>query len=66
MNSMKLGQTYISTDDRRGFIWKSDKFLTDGMHVVLVGVDEPKRRKTVSLWALENRRLFTPIEPQAA
>jgi hypothetical protein len=34
------------------------------MHVVLVGAAEPNRRKTVSLWALENRRLFTPIEPE--
>jgi hypothetical protein len=63
---MKLGQTYTATDDSRRFIWKSDKLLPDGMHVVLVGAAEPKRRKTVSLWALENRRLFTPIEPQAA
>jgi hypothetical protein len=61
---MKLGQTYTATDDSRRFIWKSDKLLTDGMHVVLVGAAEPNRRKTVSLWALENRRLFTPIEPE--
>jgi len=37
--------------------------LMDGIHVVLVRADDPTRRKTVSIWALSNARLFVPVTP---
>ncbi len=54
------GQTFTAADDLR-YHWRVDKALVDGIHVVLVRVDEPSRRKTVSLWALANPRLFVPV-----
>jgi hypothetical protein len=59
-SSIEIGQLFASADDVR-FQWRVDKMLMDGIHVVLVRVDEPSRRKTVSLWALSNGRLFVPV-----
>lgn len=60
--TIELGQLFAAADDLR-FQWRVEKALTDGVHVVLVRVDEPSRRKTVSIWALSNGRLFVPVAP---
>ena len=60
-----LGQTYRAIDDLR-FIWRVDRLLIDGVHAALVRVDDPSRRKTISLWALNNYRLYTQVEPPHA
>jgi hypothetical protein len=54
---IEIGALFAHADDAR-FVWRVEKFLTDDVHVVLVRVDDPTRRKTVSLWALRNARLF--------
>ena len=59
---IELGQLFAAADDLR-FQWRVEKLLTDGVHVVLVRVDDPTRRKTVSLWALSSGRLFVPVTP---
>ncbi len=56
------GQLFAAADDLR-FQWRVEKALMDGVHVVLVRVDDPTRRKTVSLWALSSGRLFVPVTP---
>ncbi len=58
-SAIELGQLFAAADDLR-FHWRVDKMLMDGIHVVLVRVDDPTRRKTVSIWALSNGRLFVP------
>lgn len=59
-----LGSLFSQADDSR-FVWRVEKFLTDDVHAVLVRVDDPSRRKTVSLWALRNSRLFRRAESAA-
>jgi hypothetical protein len=56
------GQLFAAADDLR-FQWRVEKALMDGVHVVLVRVDDPTRRKTVSIWALSSGRLFVPVTP---
>lgn len=41
-------------------IWRVERSLADGIHVVLVSDDEPTRRKTVSGWVLADPRYFVP------
>lgn len=54
---IEVGSLFSQSDDSR-FVWRVEKFLIDDVHAVLVRVDDPSRRKTVSLWALRNTRLF--------
>jgi hypothetical protein len=61
-SAIEPGQLFAAADDLR-FHWRVDKMLMDGIHVVLVRVDDATRRKTVSLWALSNGRLFVPVSP---
>ena len=39
-------------------VWRIAKVLADGVHVSLVQVDDPSRRKTLSVWALSDPRRF--------
>ena len=57
---IELGTLFSQSDNAR-FVWRVDRFLTDDIHVALVRVDDPTRRKTVSLWALRNSRLFNRV-----
>lgn len=57
--SIERGQIFTEADAPRE-AWRVEKQLIDGAHVVLVKVDQPSRRKTFSIWALKNPRLFTP------
>ena len=59
------GALFRASDDFR-HVWRVDKFLTDEVHVALVRVDDPSRRKTLSLWALKHSRLFVPVSTQQA
>lgn len=45
--------------------WRVTKLLADGVHVSLVQVDDPSRRKTLSAWALSDSRRFVrrPVVP---
>ncbi len=61
-SAIEVGQLFAAADDLR-FQWRVDKLLMDGIHVVLIRVDDPTRRKTVSIWALSNGRLFVPMAP---
>lgn len=62
-SAIEVGQLFCAADDLR-FQWRVEKTLMDGVHVVLVRVDDPTRRKTVSVWALANGRLFVPaVQP---
>ncbi len=58
------GALFRAAEDFR-HVWRVDKFLTDDVHVALVRVDDPSRRKTLSLWALTRSRLFVPVAARA-
>jgi hypothetical protein len=64
---IEQGALFRAAEDLR-HVWRVEKFLTDDIHVALVRVDEPSRRKTLSLWALTHSRLFVPVagRPQHA
>jgi hypothetical protein len=38
--------------------WRVERFLADGVHVVLVADEQPSRRKTVSALVLDEPRYF--------
>ncbi len=42
-------------------VWRVERLLADGVHVVLVSDDESIRQKTVSAWVLAEPRYFTPL-----
>lgn len=46
---------------RTRLVWRVARRLPDQIHVVLVQVGEPSRRKTVAARALLDRNLFVPI-----
>ena len=51
-------------DDRA--VWRVAKILLDGVHVSLVCVGDPGRRKTLSMSALTDSRLFVRRPDMAA
>jgi hypothetical protein len=55
-----LGQIFLEADQLRGK-WRVQKLLVDGIHAVLIDEDQPSRRKTFSISALNDRALFTPV-----
>lgn len=55
-----VGELYVANG--ASTIWRVDRLLADGVHVVLVSVDEPTRRKTVSARALADRQHFLPAD----
>lgn len=61
--AIDLNTTYA---DAHG-AWRVTKLLSDGLHVSLVRVDDPSRRKTLSAWALSDSRRFVrrPVVPEA-
>ncbi len=63
-NSIEPGALFRAAEDVK-HVWRVDKFLTDDVHVALVRVDDPSRRKTLSLWALRHSRLFVRVPSRA-
>jgi hypothetical protein len=41
-------------------VWRVERRLADGIHVVLVSEDEPTRSKTVAAWVLADPHYFVP------
>ena len=55
--SLRIGEMYTATSGA-SIVWRVERFLADGVHVVLVADDEPTRRKTVSAGVLAESRHF--------
>ncbi len=55
--AIEIGTLFTVAEDAK-HRWRVAKFLADEIHVVLVRDDDASRRKTISLWALANPRLF--------
>ncbi len=56
---VRIGAAYTAAHSAPT-VWRAERFLADGVHVVLVSDDEPTRRKTVSAWVLPDTRYFVP------
>jgi hypothetical protein len=54
-----IGATYKAVNVA-SLSWRVERFLADGVHVVLVSDEEPSRRKTVSASVLTEPRYFLP------
>ncbi len=63
--TINIGDTFTATSGAR-LVWRVDRRLNDGIHVVLVCDGAPSQRKTVSISALNDRDQFTPVALQAA
>jgi hypothetical protein len=63
--SAEIGKAFADPTNLH-YVWRVQEHLGDGTHVVLIRAGEPSRRKTVSFWALKNRRLFVPVEQELA
>jgi hypothetical protein len=59
--TIEPGRIYRAADDLR-YTWRVDKLLTDNVHVALICVEDATRRKTISIKALGNSRLFLPVD----
>lgn len=60
-----LGETFTATVGPQ-FVWRVERRLLDGVHVILLCDGEPSRRKTVSVWALVDRAQFLRVTSKAA
>lgn len=63
--TINIGDTFTATSGAR-LVWRVERRLNDGIHVVLVCDNAPSQRKTVSISALNDRGQFTPVILQAA
>lgn len=63
--SINIGDSFIATSGAR-LVWRVERRLNDGIHVVLVCETAASQRKTVSVWGLTDRAQFTPVILQAA
>lgn len=55
---VSIGAVYRANGART--VWRVERLLGDGRHVVLVSDQEPDCRKTISAWALADARYFVP------
>jgi hypothetical protein len=44
-----------------GLVWRVERHLADGIHVVIVRHDDASRRKTISIWGLLDTDQFLPL-----
>jgi hypothetical protein len=49
-SDVEIGQSFSAVG--LGLVWRVEKRLADGVHVVIVCEDDPSRRKTISVWGL--------------
>lgn len=63
--TINIGDTFTATSGVR-LVWRVERRLNDGVHVVLVCDSAPSQRKTVSVWGLADRAQFTPVVLEAA
>lgn len=63
--TVNIGDAFTAASGAR-LVWRVERRLNDGIHVVLVCDSAPSHRKTVSVWGLMDRDQFTPVALQAA
>lgn len=49
-SDIEIGQSFFAVG--LGLLWRVEKRLADGVHVVIVCENDPSRRKTISAWGL--------------
>lgn len=61
--SVDIGQSFSAVG--LGLVWRVDRWLTDGVHVVIVCEGDPSRQKTISVWGLLDTDQFLPVARRA-
>ena len=54
-----IGQSFAANG--HGLVWRVERRLADGVHVVIAREDDRSRKKTISIWGLLNNEQFRPI-----
>jgi len=54
-----IGQSFAANG--HGLVWRVERHLADGIHVVIAREDDPSRKKTISIWGLLDGEQFRPI-----
>jgi len=62
-SDVDIGQAFAANG--LGLVWRVERHLADGLHVVIAREDDPTRRKTISIWGLLDTDQFLPITPSA-
>jgi hypothetical protein len=57
-SDVEIGQAFVASG--QGLIWRVERHLPDGVHVVIVREDDPSRRKTISIWGLLDGDQYQP------
>lgn len=56
---MDIGQSFAANG--HGLVWRVERHLADGIHVVIAREDDPSRKKTISIWGLLDTDQFAPL-----
>ena len=59
-SDVEIGQAFAAHG--HGLVWRVERHLPDGVHVVIVRDDDPSRRKTISIWGLLDGGQFRPAD----
>jgi hypothetical protein len=57
-SDVAIGQAFAANG--HGLIWRVERHLPDGVHVVIARDDDPSRRKTISVWGLLDSDRYRP------
>ncbi len=58
-SNIDIGQLFAAVG--HGLVWRVERRLADGIHIVIARDDDPSRRKTISLWGLLDTGQFVPV-----
>ncbi len=58
-SEVDVGQAFAANG--HGLVWRVERHLADGIHVVIAREDDPSRKKTISIWGLLDTDQFQPI-----
>ena len=58
-SNVEIGQFFSAVG--LGLVWRVDRRLMDGVHVVIVCENDPSRQKTISVWGLLDTGQFLPV-----
>jgi hypothetical protein len=58
-SGVDIGQTFAANG--HGLVWRVERHLADGLHVVIAREDDPSRKKTISIWGLLDTEQYRAI-----
>jgi hypothetical protein len=62
-SDVDIGQSFAANG--HGLVWRVERHLSDGIHVVIARNDDPSRKKTISISGLLDAGQFRPLAQSA-